>query len=830
MHNLSANVKNDDCTTPIDSGTFGNGLTWKLCPDGTLNISGNGEMPNWVSTELGRPWQSHIANITGIVIDGGITRIGNYAFYNHSAVNYKSIGSSVNAIGEWAFANCTALETVIIPDGVTNIAIRAFSGCTAMSYLSIGSGISQIRSGTFENTGLTEVTIPEGITSFIGGGAFSGSSNLETIYWNAINCGDFISTDYHFINCPLLENVVFGNSVQRIPAYGFYGIPGLKSVTMSGSITHIGNYAFGDCNGLPSVTIGSGVTNIGNRAFAGCTGLTEMVIPNNVITVSNSAFEDCTGLTSVSLGSGMTTIPDGMFRNTGLTSVTIPEGIGSIGSNAFTGSANLETVYFNAANCSNFDYVYLAFHPFYNCVGLTTVVFGDNVLRIPEAAFPSQVALQNVTIGSSVTNIARYAFTNCSNLKEVDISNSVNTIGSNAFSNCVSLNSITLGSGVTNIAASAFSGSAITELTIPEGVISIGSDAFGGSTKLETVYFNAINCGNFISIDYHFANCPLLTSVIVGDNVIRIPDYAFFGIASLTAISIGSSVNQIGSYAFANCPALATLTIPNNVNSMGISVFEGCTGLTSASIGSGLSAIPNSAFLNSGLLEITIPDGITSIGSSAFWGSSRLETIYFNARNCNDFISTNYHFQNCAALTTAIVGNNVRRIPAYAFLGTNVEIVTIGSDVRDIGNYAFANCTFLEDITNWALIPQIINANVFDGVDKRYCTLYVPEASIDEYQNTLVWKDFYMEPITSVKELLTFDIKVYPNPFIDRVYITDAAGFSLQIINFAGTVVYNQRIESANETLYLEHLPAGIFIFSFEDKGEVKVLKMVKNL
>jgi len=70
---------------------------------------------------------------------------------------------------------------------------------------------------------------------------------------------------------------------------------------------------------------------------------------------------------------------------------------------------------------------------------------------------------------------------------------------------------------------------------------------------------------------------------------------------------------------------------------------------------------------------------------------------------------------------------------------------------------------------------------------------------------------------------------VYPNPFSNGVYITGADGCTLQIINVLGAVLHTQKITGSNETIYLEHLPAGEYLFRLRKDGNTKTVKMIKN-
>ena len=217
--------KNEPIEPPVASGTTGE-LRWVLSSDGTLTISGNGEMPDYSHS---RPqWFDYLSStITAIVINNGITSIG---------------------IG--AFSGCIRLTSVIIPNSVTYISGSAFSQCSS----------------------LTSVTIPNSVT-FIERTAFYDCNNL--IFINVDNGNAAYSSE---------DGVLFNKTKNTLILYpsgkiGAYIIPN--------SVTFIEFSAFSRCINLTSVTIPNSVTSIEEHAFVGCSSLTEIInesiIPQDIL-------------------------------------------------------------------------------------------------------------------------------------------------------------------------------------------------------------------------------------------------------------------------------------------------------------------------------------------------------------------------------------------------------------------------------------------------------------------------------------------------------------------------------------------------------------------
>ena len=117
-----------------------------------------------------------------------------------------------------------------------------------------------------------------------------------------------------FFSCSGLTSITIPNGVTSIGVGAFEDCWSLISITIPNSVTSIEGEAFFGCSSLTSITIPNSVTSIGYNAFNGCSGLTSITIPNGVTSIEGEAFYECSGLTSVTLGSGVTSIGGGAFR------------------------------------------------------------------------------------------------------------------------------------------------------------------------------------------------------------------------------------------------------------------------------------------------------------------------------------------------------------------------------------------------------------------------------------------------------------------------------------------------------------------------------------
>ena len=390
----------------LASGTFGADgavLTWVLTEDGTLTISGSGAMNRYRAPTA--PWYSNRAKILSVIVEPGVTSIGNYAFYGClklASVTLPEAG--LQFIGNYAFQDCTKLAAIDIPQSVTDIGYSAFRNCTSLKSVTIPEGVTEIEGATFwDCTRLASVDIPESVTS-IGHSAFNG--------------------------CASLTNVEIPKDVTEIYDSAFNGCASLGSVTIPAGVARLANSTFEGCANLKSVVISEGVASIGRNVFEDCHSLTNVAIPGSVTSIDVSAFENCTDLVSVTIPEGVTSIGYSAFEScTSLTDITIPEGVTHIGSRTF-----------------------------FNCTSLKNVVIPKDVSRIDEAAFESCNNLAGITIPEGVTSISDRTFLNCTSLKNVVIPEGVTSIGLVAFENCTSLTSVTIPESLVSIDNAAFFG------------------------------------------------------------------------------------------------------------------------------------------------------------------------------------------------------------------------------------------------------------------------------------------------------------------------------------------------------------------------------------
>ncbi len=390
-------------------------LTWELTDDGTLTISGTGAMEDYDYDTT--PWRFS-NSIKSVIIDDGVTLIGDYAFYYCSSLTTVTIPSSVTIIGNYAFYGCYRLTTVTIPNSVTIIGEAAFCTCSSLKSVTIPNSVTTIGDRAFSQCNLTTVTIPNSVAT-IGDHAFSRCSLTTVTIPNSVTT----IGDGAFSNCSKLQGIVV--------AEGNRHYADLDGVLLNYAKTEI--LCFPDGRGDTTYIIPDGVTTIGNRAFSPSNSLTTVIIPDGVTSIGEYAFYSCRQLTTVTLPNTVTSIGMGAFYDcVSLTTMTIPNSVTTIGNDAF-----------------------------YGCWKLTTVTLPNTVTSIGMGAFCRCVSLTTMTIPNSVTTIGNTAFYGCESLTTVTIPDSVTTIGNAAFNGCTKLTSVYFkGNAPTSIGSDIFSSGA----------------------------------------------------------------------------------------------------------------------------------------------------------------------------------------------------------------------------------------------------------------------------------------------------------------------------------------------------------------------------------
>ena len=164
----------------VDGGTLASGVQWGLTSDGALVLYGEGAIEDFALTN-DTPWYSeHSYDITAIVIDEGITRVGARAFGSLTKLKSITIASSVTSIGQSAFSGSAAsLNSVALPEGLVTIENYAFAYKSFLRTVNIPASVTSIGQSAFSGTGLWTARFDDPTTWYVGSTAGAATTQVD---------------------------------------------------------------------------------------------------------------------------------------------------------------------------------------------------------------------------------------------------------------------------------------------------------------------------------------------------------------------------------------------------------------------------------------------------------------------------------------------------------------------------------------------------------------------------------------------------------------------------------------------------------------------------
>ena len=334
----------------VASGKCGENVTWNLDDAGVLTISGYGDMYDYYYWgDSVSPWYTEDgfnSPVKKVIIQNGVTSIGNYAFQDCCNIERVTIGNTVTKIGAGAFGYCYYLPLIDIPNNVMTIDAYAFADCFNLTAVNLPKNLEYLGSSAFGSCrNLKSIEIPQNITT------------IEAAMFN---------------DCQSLSSVKMGSNVTELVYGAFKGCSALKSITLPDSVSAIYPNAFEDCTSLQSIVIPESVTEITYASFSGCTGLQNVTIPDTVVSIDEEAFLG-TNIKKLIVADGSTKVTSDMIPSKStLREVVIPNSVTNINEWAFEGCNNIVglTIGNGLSIVENFA--------FYDCTNLKLVSYGGS--------------------------------------------------------------------------------------------------------------------------------------------------------------------------------------------------------------------------------------------------------------------------------------------------------------------------------------------------------------------------------------------------------------------------------------------------------------------
>lgn len=580
-------------------------------------------IPNTV-TAIGDSAFRHMPNMTTVTIPTGVQSIGFLAFGTTllTSINFTS-PSSLTTIGDYAFQS-SAFTSITIPASVTSIGTGAFqlntdlteisflgtvpSGspwegpntvtispaypCTTGSFAvannvvtngssctgtaTIPSGVTAIGAGAFQNSGLTSVTLPAGVTEI---------------------------RNYAFYYASSLSSINLPSSLTSIGVGAFINNTSLASITLPVNLSSLGNQAFLG-SGVTSISIPNGITTIGDEVFSGAASLASVTLPNTLTSIGSEAFKNATSLSSITLPSSLMTIGTKAFQgDVQLTAINIPSSVTSIGTLAFH-STRLVSVAIPSSVTS------IADDTFGQIPTLSSLTLPSTLTAIGAGAFYDSSALTSITIPAGVTSIGAYAFGPSSLLTAVNfLGNAPATVDSNAFYSLPGTAKAYIGSGATGFGSNGSTWKGLTVEESADGTYSCTTGLPSNSTPNFTLTSGVVTQGQACTGD-----------VVIPSDATSIGANAFSNGTLITSIEIPNTVTSITSGSLLGLSALTAINVAlNNAN------YSSTGGVLFNKLGTTLIKYPAGKTATS----YTVNRFVTSISSGAFDGPSVLASINF---------------------------------------------------------------------------------------------------------------------------------------------------------------------------------------------------------
>gem|GEM_PF-3005274 len=441
----------------------GDSIEWRY--DSTtkeLKILGSGAMYDFADAES-IPWYTYKDEITSVVVEPGVTNVGNNAFKNCTALKAVTLDRSVVSIGKDSFYGCTALSDIYVKANPADLTWNEDGNDFIAGYATtchVASRLTADYKAKFNNVNVT----------FAGYVVNEGGSCGADVNW-------YLDGDDVIIisgSGPMGE---FGSS--STPWYSQRDQ--IVGVIIKDGVTSVGSYAFYNCDNLTTATIPDSVTSIGRDAFSYCEKLTYAPLPSKLTELGLQAFSN-TGISSITIPKTLQTIPDGAFSGTKLTSVTVPNTVTSLGKYVFSNCSNLTSI---ELPDSLTDIGEMAF----SRTAIRSIKLPKNMEYTSDELFYGCEHLESVELPETLKYVGWSLFSGCTSLKSVSIPNTVTGVGYGAFYKCTSLESIELPEGVTEIRNNAFTGcTSLKSINIPSTATSVSYCAFDGCKNIEDVY------------------------------------------------------------------------------------------------------------------------------------------------------------------------------------------------------------------------------------------------------------------------------------------------------------------------------------------------------
>ena len=456
----------------VASGTCGDSITWILDADGVLTLLGSGAMNDYprntyyYPASATSPWAGYRSYIKKVVINDGITYIGQDVFYSCNELRSITFLGDLPQFHTSAFYNISAYGYYPADNYTWDPDTLSQHGAYSLIWYPLGMSDEYIACDT-SSSDFTWTLDYDGVLTI---------NATSSGYWNTSN-------PWKAYKNHIRELVIYGNNTA-IGTYAFDYLKKLETVRLEQGVIGIRSYAFNHCTALEEVYFGEVLTSISDRAFMDCSSLYSVYLPPTVTSVGDYAFCRCTSLTTVSFPAYNLTLGAGVFdSDTRLTSIYVTK---------------FSTYGFNPSSTAFTGVTAKVYYPRDCSVSSTTGSYGGSLTWVESnsgtcghnARWSYDESSQKLTIsgtGSISTEYSAGGITPWGNFRRdigsVEITYGITTVPCYIFENSTNLTSVTLPNSVAHLALNALTGcSSLNNLLIPASVKSFKVNGFIAAT------------------------------------------------------------------------------------------------------------------------------------------------------------------------------------------------------------------------------------------------------------------------------------------------------------------------------------------------------------
>lgn len=584
--------------------------TWKVYQTSAtgecaLIVGGTGQQVGYFGDE--RPWKEYTANISTLVVDYGVTRVGgsifsikNNAYDNMTSLKRVSIADSVTTIQDNAFNGVSSVEKLNLSNKLETIKGWAFNGLSGVKSIEIPGTVTTFDSAAFGGmSGLTTLELGEGLTNISGGdrwnGIFQGAGIEELVLPNGFKT----LGAYVFKNCNSLKKVIVPDSIETIDgnAFGTISASETKDLTLYASASNtvaanfynefkdygvklVAHIASGDVNESITWKIDSDY-----KLYIDGTGempdytseapapwneyasqITEAAVAGTITKIGANAFAGtsesfklhCTTKTAVdyAAANGIDYVIGGIL-STGIKWVIDGDTMTLSGNGAMPGNIygeNVETPWDD-----------------FGIRNLKTIIVEDGITNIPGRVFNIATALKTIILSDDAEYIGNGALNESDNLEFIEIPASITNIG--GFATTTELKRVAFLSETANIDTGVGRGRS-NEMTyyVVAGSAAANQNITDARIKKETIKANGKIAGT--SIEWLVTNEGTLEVYGVGD--LALVDTAPWAgyVTDIENVYIEEGITGVGANLFNGINGY--IELPNSVTSLGANAFAGC--------------------------------------------------------------------------------------------------------------------------------------------------------------------------------------------------------------------------------------------------------------